>query len=600
MGKSSFFDTLKTDSPLESMAQRRRASASFPSREISVAMDKRMKRIMDMRIFKLERRISDALSHASSRAYGVILLTFGLLALILYFVGLYPDRSLTNPIVALSCVLLSVLFLSSDRSIPIILQSYAPTDFIFFEFFCMKRMSKAEKNVNLPAALTVVVGVLLAVCGCFVPLWLVVSVVLCAIFVFLSFVSPEFAFFVSLMILPYSGYVPYSEIIFPCVVALAVLSFCRKVLYGKRVISFERYDLLLGLMLLCILVSGIFVKGIESFSMSVGMVIMAMGYMLAGNMITNRRLADRVINTLVFSSTVPAVISLIQLAVIIWNHDTSEQILEHLDGVLARTDGVAVYLLAAFIFSISFVRHSSGANRVTHVTALIVNLVALIVSGEMFALLAILLALAAYSVLKANKHVWLTLPLLLSLPYATFFVVSRYFEELFNLVPSLYTVDHLLSVWKKCISALIANPLAGIGMGTDSFVTEMEKYGIVGLPDSSNLFIEIGLEAGVLALIFFLLILTTRIGHRRKYYNYVRSSQVSGATLVSEVCFFALVAFGCMNYIWSDISAYYLFWVVFGIGSATMRVAKRENDDIVFYYQDTMAVDSSAIDVRVG
>ena len=57
--------------------------------------------------------------------------------------------------------------------------------------------------------------------------------------------------------------------------------------------------------------------------------------------------------------------------------------------------------------------------------------------------------------------------------------------------------------------------------------TEMAERGIFGVVDSSNLFIEIALEAGIFALIFFLVVLVIRIRNRRDYYVYTKNSEIS-------------------------------------------------------------------------
>ena len=40
--------------------------------------------------------------------------------------------------------------------------------------------------------------------------------------------------------------------------------------------------------------------------------------------------------------------------------------------------------------------------------------------------------------------------------------------------------------------------------------------------------------------------------------------------------------------------------VIFGMGSATLRVAKRDYDDKVLYYEETGDSDSSVIDIEIG
>jgi hypothetical protein len=147
---------------------------------------------------------------------------------------------------------------------------------------------------------------------------------------------------------------------------------------------------------------------------------------------------------------------------------------------------------------------------------------------------------------------------------------------------------------------LLNNIFVGIGIGKESFVTEMGNIDVHGYLNSSNLFIELGLEAGIFALICFLLLLITRLRHRSLRYLYVRNSQIETLAAVSGAALFCLLAFGMVNYIWSSPSAYYLFWCIFGMGSATLRVAKRDYDDKVLYYEETGDSDSSVIDIEIG
>jgi hypothetical protein len=90
-----------------------------------------------------------------------------------------------------------------------------------------------------------------------------------------------------------------------------------------------------------------------------------------------------------------------------------------------------------------------------------------------------------------------------------------------------------------------------------------------------------------------------RLGHRANYLHYVKNSQTSAITRFAEVSVFCLLAYGTVNYIWSDMSMYYLFWCVFGIVSAAIRVAKKEHDDRVLYYEDNRTQDYSVIDVEI-
>ena len=61
----------------------------------------------------------------------------------------------------------------------------------------------------------------------------------------------------------------------------------------------------------------------------------------------------------------------------------------------------------------------------------------------------------------------------------------------------------------------------------------------------------------------------------------------------------ALMVYGFFNSFWSDMTMYYLFFAVFGLGSATLRVAKSEFDDRVAYFSDGAGDDASSIDITI-
>ena len=66
-----------------------------------------------------------------------------------------------------------------------------------------------------------------------------------------------------------------------------------------------------------------------------------------------------------------------------------------------------------------------------------------------------------------------------------------------------------------------------------------------------------------------------------------------------------MLTLGATVYIWQDLSLYYLFWCVFGVGSATLRIAKQEYDDRAIYSRTMMSFHESSgremasVDVRV-
>ena len=592
MAKHSFFDLLGGYSTT------RDTGKQFVSREISGSMTQGMRRFLSARIFAVGRAVSDFFSHVASRAYGAAMLSFGLLALLLHFVGVYPDESVANPIIAAMLSIISVPLLLSEKPLPLLLQDFAVTDYMFFEFFCIKRFNRMESGRKFPIFAALLIGALLAVLGIAFPVWQIVLAVVSLAFLYVSFVSPEFAFFTTFLLMPYLDRISSSEVLLCILITVSTLSFFRKVLYGKRVINLEQYDLLFAAMIFMILLSGIFVKGVESFKWSVEMLIMTAGYILASNIITNRRIAERSMNSIVISSLPPSVISIVTFVRAVLDGEAASLVDRGIGSTFSSPDILAVFLIVAIVFSVAMVKSTHNSVKLLYIAAIAINSVALVLTGELFAVLALLLGIVAYSAIKGNRWAML-LPLLLFLPYALLLLPASLLDRAFAVIPSLSSVHETLSLWSLCFSVFLDNIFVGIGIGKECFAEEMVQHGVVGFENSSNLFLELGLEAGALALVCFLLLLLVRLRHRVRYYPYIKNSELSKISPMSEICIFCLIAYGAYSYIWADTSMYYLFCCVFGIASATLRVARKEYNDRIFYYEDTRASDSSVVDVEI-
>lgn len=571
----------------------------FFSREISGSMTKDFKRITSTRSFRLIKRLSYLIAHVSARVYGALLISLGIVSTLIYFLGISADNSTATPIIGIAFCCVSVPLLLTDKPLPILLQDFPVTDYLFFEFFCVKRHTVRENDRSIPIFAAIIVGIIPGVLSAFIPLWqiaLAIGVIIC---VYVGMEAPEFIFLASLFALPYLRYIPSSEVWLCCAVAIAFISFIRKVMYGKRVLNIEQYDIFIGLMMLFVLISGIFVKGIESFSGSVRMIILCLGYVLAGNLITNRRLAERTVNSIVISGALASLTSIVQL-IIVCVQPRLDGVEIDLSSILVRADGMSVFLITALVFSFGMIKQAQMPARVVYIVSAALCLSSIVLSGEFFALIAVILGLGVFAVMKLNKLAPVILPPLVFAPLLLLLLPNVLLDFLFSYSPSIVSAENLYELWGNSLQAFLNNFFVGIGIGSESFVEEMSAFGVFGHADSSNLLIELGLEAGAFALIFFLAILIIRLKHRSRHYLYVRNSQIEHSSLLSGTCLFCLLSFGMVNYIWSEISAYYLFWCVFGIGSATLRVAKKDYDDRVLYYEESSAMDSSVIDIEIG
>lgn len=556
--------------------------------------------------------LARTMSYTSTRSYGLFLLGFGSLAFVLHFLRSYVDGT-TLPLFALISgavmALLGVVLSCFDQPLSMALQDFAITDYIFFEFFCIKRMHrvdlhaaddperKADRIIVIRPFVSLCLGLLLAALSVVVPMWTVVLGVALLAYLFLTFTSPEFSFFFIFLAMPYLPLIEYSDLILACAVVVTFLSFVVKVALGKRVYNLEQYDILLAVFLLFFLISGVFIKGVASFSASLVVVLFAMGYILTSSIVSNRRLAHCAINAIIISAVPVSVMAIIDAIIVI-----SERGYAGFGGVsatFASPSSLAVYLLVALVFSLYLAKvRSRTAAKLLYSVVFVLVFVALLTTAETWAFIAGFFGVIAYGASSLRRIGPVIAGVVSLLPYA----LLAFGERLLSLLDRIPVFDavgftELSARWSASFRMFADNILVGVGVGGDSFLEELQKYSDLSYTDSGNFLLEIGCEAGIFALAVFILMILVRIVHRTVYRRYTVGSEVHHLTDFSAVTLTVLLVYGAVNYLWSDFTLNYLFWCVFGIGSAALRVAKREFDDRAAYFSDGRSNDSSSVDV---
>ena len=549
-------------------------------------------------------RATNLISYTETRIYGSFFTILGLLSLVVSFVkdylGYYESGiPLSSLIVSIVVALLGIPFLFSDKPLAIVVQDIPLTDFIFFEFFCIRRMHRYNKERGIHLAVAIVVGILLSALTIVVPVWIIAAVLGVFVYLFLTFLSPEFSFFSIFLAMPYLSF-DSNGIFLAVMVAITLVSYGRKVKLGKRVYFFEQYDFSLGVMLLCILVSGIFVKGVESFVSSVVMILLGMGYVLASSLVTNRRLADCLINVIIISSIPVSFIAIAESAQFIYFN--SYAAFEGATATFEKPHILAIFLLISSALSIYFVNAArSKTSKLLYFSTFLVTFVALFFTKSLWAYVAALFGLIAYGILKLRRGWRVLLSFITAVPYAALFLPTEYMDIVINHPLAVqFGISESMIVWRTSIAMLRNNLFLGIGIGEECFVEEISKYtDATGIFSSGNFLLEIACEAGIISLCAFMLILLVRLKHRAIYRPYIRTSQVSALSEITTVSVIMLMVYGVFNYIWADMTMYYLFWCVFGLGSAVLRISKQEFDDRVAYFSDGSAEDSSSIDITI-
>ncbi len=589
-----------------------RDGGSFLSFRFRGSSEKYTRFLMKNPLVRFLNRVGHRFAYTSTRSYGLMLLFGGLSSVLLHFIGISFGMSslddLATPIVSAVIAALGILLSIPDTPICIAARNFAPTDYLLFEFFCMKRMHDNEGEPSFHPTVTSVFGVGLALLAFFFPAQLVLAAVGALIFLVFSFLSPEFTLIFSFLSFPYLQFFSHTTALLLFLVGVCLFSYVNKVLLGKRLFHFEKYDALLALFLLFLLISGIFNGGASSFYNAAAFALLALGYLLTGNLITNHRLANRVLHAMTLSSVPVAIFAVFEYALGLSRYDWLD---EHFNGLIAgrvtasfnNPNTFAVYLLVAIFFSLGLAKEKLHTwQAAVYGIIAVLNTVALVFTWSRGAWFALLLSVLAYAVISLRKLPGYLLILFGALPYLLFFLPDAVLERLLSaLTFNDSSVVYRVSIWRSSMRMFLHRFFTGVGVGPESFSAAFGEYAESGVvaEHSHNLFLEIGCEAGIFALLAFLGLLLLRVRHHVVYTRYAASSSVSVIIRTVAVTLFALVVFGMTDYPFSNLSICYLFFALFGIGSSTLRVAKREYDETLCYFDEDTSGDVAAVDVRL-
>ncbi len=548
---------------------------------------------------------------AGSRTYGFFFLIFGIITLLLHFADYYIETAVIDVFYPLLCgVVCSVL------SIPLLIPDtplYQSTDndplisFVLYDFFCFKHF-QSRGGVVLKKRITIPLAVLLSVVGFFTDPWYVLFTILGLIFFPLALSSPEFPFLLSLLLLPYFSLMPHGSILLGCLVGVGLLSYLRKLLLGNRTFTPRGYDIIIIFFCLFYLVSGIFNGGFGSFTSALMMIVLTSGYTLSSGLISNRRIADSATSALGLLSFPVSFVAIYQYfftgASDKWSDPMfSDFIRTRVTGTFHNPNVLAMFLTVAALFSLYQLREAKTfVARTVCALILALHLFALTLTFSRGAYIALALTMIALFIMRYAKHPGILLFSICALPYTLFLLPESIIERLLsalNLADS--SIAYRMSILRSSLSMFFDRIFLGVGVGEETFRDAFFQYAEEGTyaPHSHNLLLQIGCEAGIFALAAFVILLLVRARQATLSVSVTRKSTVRLVTVYSLCALVVLLLFGISDYIWSTFSLYYLFWVVFGIGSAALRIAKREREDLANYYGDDQSPESSIIDIRL-
>lgn len=529
--------------------------------------------------------IGNAFICTPSGTIGLAFLSYGIFSLFIQFAKFTFgfDAALSTPDLISSAIMffVGIPLLFSRKPLHLALQSFPITDYILFDFFSIRRVSEQKKDVAVIAPpLALLLGLVPAAIGIFIPSLFVITILGIVIFVSISFVTPEFPFIFAILTAPYLSPIPDKGMILTGIALITFISFIRKVLVGKRVYHFEIYDICILIFSIFTVLAGIFNASEGVAESSILAAVIALIYVPASSMIINRRLADCAINALVVSAVPLSIANIAEFLVSLFtDHKFTGS------SILADNAAYTAYTLLAAIFSLAFfLEKRSKFNKGIYISIFILEMLNLFLSLSLGAWISAVLSVGAYFILKSKTVRKEFLLILLIFPLAALFLSDSAISALSSVTGLEFTLFASRGGIGEAFSAFSENVWFGIGdIGAHS----------------ANLILSLALRSGIFVAAIFIFIMILRLVHLSEYTSYVSDSPTKVMTRMSALAVFALICFGTFANVFADITVYYLFFSVFGVLSATLRIAKKEHDDRLGYYGDSRSADSSVIDIRL-
>jgi hypothetical protein len=583
-------------------AENDRVHNIFNTYEISGGKNPRIKRFMKGSLARGFAKLSKRISYTSLKSYGAFFLSFGLVTLLLNLTKYYVlDNPVIEPFsltVGAVFSFVSIPFLFIDKPLCTAVQELFVTDYILFEFLSLKRLNKIPNPPSIPVILSVFLGIIPSSLGFIFSLRDVLIAMLVLVILMLSFESLEFPMILTLLLAPYLSFVPHKTYIIAALSVLAFVGYFARVAIGKRVHHLDFYGIVIFLFGVLITVSGLIGYGQDSAHNAWLYLALLLGYYPASGLVVNRRLTDAALKAIVFASLPISLYALTTDSIhIIKNGFVPDTFYYGSEAGGERSFIIVAYLLLSAVFTLMFALEKNHRYKKNFYTVFfIIDVLGIATVSQLGALITLVFALlGVLIVFKRDKSGYILFPFSLIL-YFIPFIPNTYLDKLsafLNFKLPLSTVsDKIL----ENIGVALENPFFGVGIGKDSYDAYLGEVAV----RVDNMLVGIASSVGIAALVLLLFILIVRFIQSAVYSRFTKYSSVHIASNMTTVAILTLIMLGAFGNFFEYPELFYMFFSIFGISTATLRVSKKETDDRLNYYGDSRSSETSAIDVNIS
>ncbi len=547
----------------------------------------------DSTVLRLLSRLSDRLLGCSLRVYGLFFSSFGLYVVLIYLIKRYAlsleTASLSHLLIGVGMMISFWPLLFSRQSLSdALLDSAVMRPLLLHlagiprEQFENRRTAGGGRN-NVAFILGMLVGSLTY----FIPPYLMLAGGSAVVAVTLVFVFPEIGVLAMIGILPYLTILPHPSIALAGMVLLTTFCYLIKLIRGKRVFRVEFLDVGVMLFAFAFLFGGLVsFSGTGSLRVTAIYICFMTAYFLVVNLIRTRVWLGRCVTVLLASGFGAALYGIYQnffgLSETKW---IDEKMFEDIKGrvfsLFENPNMLANYLIMLIPIALAVVLCGKTATaRVGALCVLAASGLCLIYTWSRGAWLGAMLGILIFFLLLNRKTLTLLFFGCFALPFLPLVLpqsIMNRFLSIGNLADS--STSYRVSIWRAAVRMAGDFFASGIGVGESAFRQVYPLYSLAGIeaaPHSHNLFLQIQLELGIVGLLLFLAVLVLLA---QCCFEYNRKSPDRETRIMSIGCFagvLSALAQGMTDYTWYNYRVFFVFWFVFALASAYIRVGRSE------------------------
>ena len=550
-------------------------------------------------IVNLYRKLLKALCSCRLNWFGIYFSVFGVYTLIVYLIGqlrasdiglswaLITDEYLVS---AIFIVIGSIPLLYCKDSLKNAICNSRILRPVLENFFGIpenKFRSEAPTNKADSYFLAVILGIITGGLTHFVSPIAILITLAVGFTVPIFMIFPELGTLVTIFTVPFLSLFSAPTTILALMVSVNLISYLSKVFIGKRSFSFKLTDAMVLLFGFLLFMGGVVtLGGEESLKSATIYAILMTIYFLVVNLFNTREWIKRCIVAIALPSAIVAFFGIMGYAQVkmplSWL-DTSKfsDIASRATAFFSNPNMLSTYLIltAPFIWILTARKDVTRRSRAIGWLGALLSAACVILTWSRGGWLGFIAALLMFLLINNRGSLKFLVLALISSPLWYKLIpstVTSRFLSIGNLSDS--STYYRLYTWKGSVKLLADYLWGGIGVGESAFTQLYPLYSYIGTETtvhSHNLFLQIAIELGIVALIVFLLSVFLIF---QKGFTSLKNSDNNMKLFTSAAMsgLLAALVHGMVDYVWYNYRVFFIFFVVFAVVCACERVEHQE------------------------